>query len=128
MSSLSDLLHLKVTTKEFAELVDDVEARLSSLLYEEGGAPGALGQGGEGGRQVSACRRGRLELLRPAAGGDEKEGGEHQSAIESQYNTCTSPASPPDHCDTWESPGSHLGVSCSDCDCRLATVITPDML
>ena len=32
MSSLSDLLHLKVTTKEFAELVDDVQAGLSSLL------------------------------------------------------------------------------------------------
>ena len=65
---------------------------------------------------VSAVREAREE---GGVRGDEEEGGEHQSAIESQYNTCTSPASPPDHCDTWESPGSILlGLRLPPGDCH----------
>ena len=56
-------------TQEVTELVEDVETGGSSLLQQEGGAPGALGQGGEAGPQVA---RRLLGLLRSSTGGEEE--------------------------------------------------------
>ena len=55
-------------TQEVTELLEDVEAGRPSLLQEEGGAPGSLGQRAEARPQVS--RR----LLGPSSGdGEDRE-------------------------------------------------------
>ena len=60
-------------TQKVTELLEDVEAGRPSLLQEEGGAPGSLGQRAEARPQVS---RRLLGLLGPSSGdGEDREDG-----------------------------------------------------
>lgn len=61
-------------TQEVTELLEDVEAGRPSLLQEEGGAPGSLGQRAEARPQVSRRLLGLLRLLGPSSGdGEDRE-------------------------------------------------------
>ena len=104
-------------TQEVTELVEDVQAGRPSLLQQEGGAPGALGQRAEARPQVS---RRLLDLLGPSCGGAQEDWeGEEKAGIGGNIRTEEAGNTSQAHLGSMVSTVSH----CDDVHHLMLTVI-----